>query len=185
MRLWDLSSLTKNWTHVPLHWKVDSQPMDQPGKSLAPILESGKQRGRAGHLIPERARTWIPDSSLPRNRIKPLKSSPCWPVQRSRVEKLGTHHWLACLSSQGEPGGKGEEEEKKREGEGKKEGEHRWRTGEKKKRKGGEWGERTNQVLCLMPWKTYIQQNLCSDLQLIIFVHLFTKYVFLSLYPQG
>lgn len=82
-------------------------------------------------------------------------------------------------------GGKGEEEEKKREGEGKKEGEHRWRTGEEKKRKGGEWGERTNQVLCLMPWKTYIQQNLCSDLQLIIFVHLFTKYVFLSLYPQG
>lgn len=57
--------------------------------------------------------------------------------------------------------GRGKRRRRREKGkEGRKEGEHRWRTDEGKKRKGGEWGERTNQVLCLMPWKTYTTKSL-------------------------
>lgn len=142
---------------------------------------------------------WASNSDVSKHLSAPMSVSPGpWQGLEDMPVITDSYHWQLSPSNKGEvekkgerqgkrKGVRGEEEEGRGEEErrGRKEGEHRWRIDEGKKRKGGEWGERTNHVFCLMSWKTYIQQNLCSDPQLIIFVHLFTKYVFLSLYPQG
>lgn len=131
---------------------------------------------------------WASNSDVSKHRSAPVQVPP-WALAGAGMHVITVSYHQATKERWRKKGerGRGREKEgrgrrrEEEEGEGRKEGEHRWRTDEGKKRKGGSGGERTNQVLCLMPWKTYIQQNLCSDLQ-VLFLFIYLLNMFFSLF---